>query len=182
MDWENIGRPGFFGKKRDEIYKGLDSEYCDGNWRIMWRWGEQGRIIIPYLTACQRYEDAYFIDSFQREGVWKELKSKAKNVFDYDPSDIKSGLDYLVQQGSATHVQDIAIRNVFFRRGWDFEGNELAQIRSHKTYWGQMLSPGKVKFHLPDMIINPHLAGWWDYDSVEDFYQSNKILQVRKKQ
>ena len=105
--------------------------------------------------------------------------STAREVYDYEPDDVNSGLDYMVQNGTATHLQDIAIRNVVLRRGWQFKGRELVQIRSHSTYWGKKLSPGKVRFHRPDLIVNPHLEGWWEPNSIEDFWQSNKALQVR---
>lgn len=32
---------------------------------------------------------------------------------------------------------------------------------------------------MPEMIVKPHLSGWWNEDSIEDFYQSNKVLQIR---
>jgi hypothetical protein len=180
MDWVNAGRLEYFGKRRNEIHKQFDEAYGEGNWRIMWRWGKEGKLIIHYLSACRIYEDAYFIDSFKREEIWHELSANAKNIFDYDESDIESGLDYLIQKGPATHIQDIAIRNVFFRRGQEFEGKELIQIRSHSSYWGQMLSPGRVPFHLPEMIIQPHQPGWWENNSVECWYQDAKVLQIKK--
>lgn len=187
MDWVSVERLGYFGKKRDEKHRQFDETYGEGNWRIMWRWGKEGRLIIPFyahdrriISACTIYEDAYFIDSFKREGTWLELIAKANNVCDIDEGDVESGLDYLVQKGPATHVQDIAVRNVVCRRGWNFEGSELINIRSHKLRWGQKMSPGKILFHTPDLIISPHSLGWWDYNTVEDFYQSNKILQIRK--
>jgi len=181
MTWVTLGRPGYFGKKRDEIHEQYNQTHGKDNWRIMWRWGKEGQIILPFTQACMFYEDAYFIDSFKRETLWLELKVKAKEVYDYDQTDMASGLDYLIQKGPATHVQDIAIRNIFFRRGWAFEGQDILQIRRHETYWGSRLSPGKVPFHIPNMIVQPHLEKWWDYNSVEDFYQSNKIIQVKEK-
>jgi hypothetical protein len=178
MEWETVKRPGFFGKRKEEIFRQYDEEYGEGDWRIAWQY----KGIVGYETACGRYENAYCADSFRREGLWKELISVAKNVYDHDESDIHSGLSYLVQNGTATHIQDIAIRRVvILRRDWEFKGDKLVQIRSHADYWGRNLSPGKVPFHQPELIVVPHLEGWWDYNSVEDFYQSNKVLQVNKK-
>ena len=115
-----------------------------------------------------------------KEELWRELTSTASEVFDIDIGDLESGLDYLIQNGSATHLQDISIRRVVLRRGWQFEGSELVQIRSHKDYFGKKLSPGKVPFHKPELIVVPHLKKWWDENSIEDWYQSNKILQIRE--
>lgn len=177
MIWRIVERPGHFGKKRDKVYRQYDERFGKDNWRIMWQWNGE---TIPYIIACQLYEDGYYADSFRRENLWKELASVAKDVYDHQESDVQSGLDYLIQNGNATHLQDIAIRRVMLRRGYRFEGDKLVQIRSHAEYWGQNLSPGKVPFHLSELIVVPHLEKWWDYNSIEDFWQSNKILQVRE--
>lgn len=180
MEWETIGRPGFFGKKKREIFEGYTQKYGKENWRIMWTWND---IIIPWIDACLIYEDAYFEDSKEREDLWQKLILEAKDVYDFDKSNIESKLKYEIQEGPSTHIQDITIRRVvLLRRGWQFKGNKLIQIRSHKSYWGEQLSPGKVKFHLPELITEPQFEGdyWWDFNSVEDFYQRHKVLQVKK--
>jgi len=81
----------------------------------------------------------------------------------------------------ATHLQDIAIRRVVERRDWKFHGSELVQIRGDTTLWGSRLDPGKVPFHRPELIVSPPLVSWWNKNSIEDFYQSNKFLQVKWK-
>lgn len=180
MVWKSVERPGYFGKSRDEIFRQYNERFGEGKWRLMWFFGG---ITIPFkdnllIDVCSIYEDAYFIDSFRKEGLWTELCSKAKNVYDIEEKDIESGFDYRIQSGPATHIQDISIRRVVFRRGWGFKGNDLMQIRGSNNYFSKNLNPGKVIFHLLDKIIQPHLEGWWDKNSAEDFYQSNKILQV----
>jgi len=178
MTWKTIERPGFFGKNRDGAFNQYNEKYGEGNWRLRWTWKGKD---ISYKSACLVYEASYYKDSFTREDLWKELISKAKDVYDHQESNVNSGLDYLLQEGGSTHIQDIAIRRVVLHRGWNFEGDELIQIRSHKTYWGNNLSPGKVPFHLPELIISPHLESWWDKNSVEDYYQSNKVLEIKEK-
>lgn len=178
--WKTVERPGFFGKKKAEKYKIYDDKYGEGNWRVMWKWNG---LTISWLDACLLYEDAYFEDSKKREDLWMELISEAKDVYDHDKSDVKSGLDYLIQDGPATHIQDITIRRVvLLRRCWKFEGKKLIQIRSHSKYWGELLSPGRVRFHKPQHILDPPIEFdvWWNPNSVEDFYQRNKVLQVKK--
>lgn len=87
--------------------------------------------------------------------MWQDLLAVATDVYDHDLSNCASGLDYTRQEGAATHLQDIAIRRVALRRGWRFTGDELVQIRSHSSYWGNLLSPGRVPFHLPEHIVTP---------------------------
>lgn len=175
MEWKTVLRPGYFGKKREEKHKAFDDEFGEGNWRIVWLWN--GGIIFSDF-AYSIYEDGYYHDSFNRPEVWKELINAASEIYDHVESDVESGFDYRIQKSSATHLQDIAIRRVIFRRGWKFQGRELVQIRGF-GYWGKKLSPGRVPFHIPDMIFRPHFRGWWDDNTVEDFYQSNKVVQVR---
>jgi hypothetical protein len=175
MPWRAIERPGQLGKKRDTVLKGYDERYGKENWRLVWNWEGD---VVPFSVACMIYEDGYYADSFKREELWKELASVAKDVYDQRESDIKSDLDYAVQKGPASHLQDISIRRVMKRRNWKFEGTELIQIRSHNKYWGGKLSPGRVPFHMPEQITEPHLEGGWNQNSIEDFYQSNKVLQV----
>tara|TARA_Y100000034_G_C6886703_1_gene407204 strand:+ start:1335 stop:1862 length:528 start_codon:yes stop_codon:yes gene_type:complete len=171
-----IGRPGFLGEKKEEKHREYDETYGADNWEMGWWWNER---LINFETACQIYEGGYYHDSFNREELWEKLISKARDVYDHKESNIQSGLDYSIQEGTSTHIQDISIRNVVLKRGWEFEGKELIQIRGHSTYWGNNLSPGKVPFHLPDKIYKPNIEGWWKVDSVEDFYQSNRVLIIK---
>jgi len=177
MVWENIGKPGHFGKKRDEIVGNYNRLYGPDNWRIGWVWNDR---VLDFPSACLVYEDGYYSDSFSREELWERLASEASDVYDHHPSDVESGLNYTIQNGKATHLQDISIRRVMLRRGLSFKGRELIQVRSHNTFWGNNLSPGKIPFQLPELLVTPRLSGWWDKDSVEDFWQSNKVLQLNR--
>jgi len=176
-EWKTIARPGYFGRKKEEKIAGFNENYGEGNWRIMWQWGEN---IIPWEISCLIYEDGYYADSFKREGLWKDLASKAREVYDYVEDDVLAALDYSKQKKEYTHLQDISIRRVVLRRGWKFEGSKLIRIRHHDNYWGANLSPGKIAFQSPELIVSPHLENWWNQNSVEDFYQSNKVLQIRQ--
>jgi len=94
-------------------------------------------------------------------------------------------LDYELHESDATHILDITIRGVvLLRRGWSFKGEDYVQICSHSSYWGQQLSPRKVRFHLPEMISKLPLPGkyWWNELSVGDWYQCHKKLQVMRKE
>jgi len=176
MEWTDLKRPGYFGKKRDEIHKKYDEVYGKGNWRIAYFWMND---IVSRDFAIQIYEDAYYEFLKKEKNLLKWLVSTAKDVYDNSPSNINSGLDYNIQETDSNHLQDISIRRVVRRLGRKFEGNELIEIRSSSSE-GNVLSPGKVPFHLPQHIKEPHLEGWWSKDSIEDFYQSNKIIQFRK--
>ena len=175
----DVERPGYFGKERSRTFASYDQEYGRGNWRLTWKWGN---LELDFMDACLVYEDGYYHDSFKREDVWRRLQRAAKDVYDIEERDIHSKCNYRIQQGRAVHIQDIAIRRVFRRRGWEFEGDDLIQIRHEKSCLGNELSPGAVPFHEPEMIKEPHIVLYWCKDNtVEVFYQSNKTLQVRKR-
>jgi len=177
MNWRTINRPGVFGKRKDRIIEDFDSSYGQGNWRITHAYDEK---FLDFLEVCRLYEEAYFQDSLRRGGLWSSLRKEALNVYDIDWSDLGSGCDYLAQNNNGIHIQDIAIRNVFKRNRWCFLGTQFIQIRGGTNHFGNELTPGMVRFHQPEKIVTPRLNGWWDTDSVEDFYQSNKLLQVKE--
>ncbi len=169
---------GYLGSKRDEKYRLWDQSYGPGNWHLIWKFG---RCNLDFIQACQIYEDAYFIFLKNNRLILKDLVSSASDVYDDHPSNVHSGLDYTIQETVHTHLQDIAIRRSLFRLGTVFEGQELIQIRdSRGTHpLSLTLSPGRVPFHQPELIIQPELTGWWQLGSVESFYQSNRFLQVK---
>jgi hypothetical protein len=178
MSWKTLERPGYFGKHRDQKYAEYDQRFGVGNWRIAWKVGEN---IVDLLGVTALYEDAYFQFLGRNPRVLQELIEQASDVYDDQPTNIESGYDYLRQETPRTHLQDVAIRRCVLRFGKSFAGPELIQIRdkagSHPL--SLTLSPGWVPFHLPDLIIQPVIAGWWQIGSVEEFYQSVKVLQVR---
>jgi hypothetical protein len=178
-EWITIARPGMFGRRKQERVQGYNSAYGEDGWRIMWQWGEE---VVDFLDACSLYEDAYYHDSLNRSQLWERLAEESSDVYDHQISNTESGRDYNAQRpDEPTHLQDISIRRVIFRRGLSFRGSEPVQIRSHADYWGAQLSPGRVPFHLPKMITPQHVCPkWCDRESIECFYQDNKILQVKK--
>jgi hypothetical protein len=176
QDWKDSERPGQFGKSRNQKIFDYNMKYAPGNWKLAWKWQND---FIEHDLVLQIYEDAYYLDSFNREERWFQLINNACNVYDNVLEDVESGLSYEMQKYSSTHLQDIAIRRVLFRRGLEFKGQELIQIKGKNKDWKDF-SPGFVKFHLPEFIEQPPITSWWMKDSIEDFYQSNKHLMIRK--
>jgi hypothetical protein len=178
--WRDHGRPGYFGADRDERHASYNVLYGPANWRLIWKFD---LAILDRAALCQVYEDAYYFFLQSHPAVLDQLCDEASDVYDDAPSNTASATDYTVQETGRTHVQDIAIRRCLPRLGRRFEGDRLIQIRhSDGTHpLSLILSPGKVPFHVSGHIFNrPRITGWWDDNSVEDFYQSNKFLQVRK--
>ena len=176
--WVDAGRPGYLGKHRDEKYAEWDSRYGKGNWRLAWKVGFQ---YVDFLQMCKHYEESYYKFLKEYEAVLNDLVATVSDIYDDSPTNVNSGLNYTKQETDRTHVQDIAIRNAVRRLGKVFKGMELIQIRSKEGHgvMSTTLSHGVVPFYNPEMIIRPELHGWWEKGSVESFYQSNKMLQVK---
>lgn len=174
-NWKEVARPSYFGGKRDEIQKGYDEKYGKGNWRISYwiNWG-----IRDFDDAIQLYEDAYYLYLKSHPKILDELCKTASFVYDNAESNIDC-MGYHDQESYSNHYQDIAVWRSLWRLGRKLEGKELVQIRTtskHKI--GRMLNPSEIPFHLPQYVRKPVLKGWWKSGSVEEYWQSAKILEV----
>lgn len=174
--WQFFERPGYFGKHKAEKFRQYNNQFGRGNWRMIWWWGS---LRLDWLMAVQIYEDAYYHYLLDNHELVVDLVNTASDVYDNNVSNIKAGLDYTHQETPATHLQDISVRRCLIRLSEWFQGDTLIQIRHNSNNSiGQKLSPGNVPFHLPDMIKQPPLEGWWEANTVEAFYQSNKIIET----
>lgn len=181
--WVTVDRPGYFGRKRDEKIASFDAQYGKGFWRLAWTINEEPYSAgLDFFNSCRTfYEEAYFRHLVMRP-TDIELICQYCECYDNQQSNVQSGLDYMVQEAYSTHIQDIAIRNVLRRVGVWFLGTngKMLQIRS-KDSEGFRFGPGNIPFHMPQYIIQPSLCpSWATAGSVEDFWQSNKVLQVWK--
>jgi hypothetical protein len=182
MQWETIERPGYFGKKRDELFALWNSQYGENNWRIAWQWGDK---VLEKEMALQIYEDAYYMYFKNNPVKLNWLLNTASDVYDTAASNVNSGLDYKLQETPNTHLHDISIRRVIIRLGEQFRGDHLVEVR-WKNSEGYELNPGIVPFHKPEFILPGEIKTyndtgiWWNNKSDEDWYQRNKLLQVKK--
>ena len=169
-----VDRPGYFGDKREDIFKKYDAHYGKDNWKIGWIWNGE---VIPFDLVCGLYEISYYEDSKNKEDLWKQLMSGASDVYDDNESNVNSKYNYLLQETNATHIQDIAIRRVARLRGFTFCGEKLMQVRGTSNDIGKYFTPNRVPFYMPEAIIDP-IKGWWNNGSVEEMYQSAKVVVV----
>jgi hypothetical protein len=201
MRWLNDHRPGYFGRKRDSKISFLNTNFGEGKWRLAWVVEPKLRAEALLLPAgfpeddVQRVlnEEAFtFADAcriFYEHSYWLFLRDHPGDVdficshgecIDNDMSNIASGCDYTKQESWATHIQDIAVRNVLRRLERKFEGpsDKILVIRSADSN-GFKYGPGNVPFYDPKLITQPSLSPKWaNAGSVEDFWQSNKWVQI----
>lgn len=172
--WIFLNRPGYAGARKRSRQRRLDTLFGIGNHRTFHVW--EGRI-LDRAGACLLYEEAYFRHVSANPSELEWLVGNHCQVVDNALTNVDSGFDYAVQEAESTHLQDIAIRRVLLRLGRWFTGDAVLQVRGRKTT-GYRLNPGRVPFHRPEMIVQPGIEGWWDEGSVEDFWQSNKVVAI----
>jgi len=185
-DWRNVMRPGYFGRRRDLKHAQFDQQYGAGNWRLAWVVtgnavsGPAADVVFPFVRACKQfYEESYYVHLKDRPDAI-DFICEFTECMDNAPTNVHSGCDYAAQEAYSTHIQDIAVRNVLARLGRSFTGKrtELLVIRSSDSN-GYRFGPGNVPFYLPEWITRPSLCPTWaSARSVEDFWQSNKWLQI----
>ena len=170
--WQRIGRPGSLSVRKHEIERNWANLY--GAHRIVWSAGDR---TLGLEDALQVYEDGYYhyFHEHPEELAW--ITTHYADVYDNNPSNVHSGLDYAVQEFGGNHYQDIAIRRVARRLGMPFIGDGLLEIRT--TGIGARWGPGEIPLHDPTLIPNPELPGWWRPESIESYWQSAKYLEVR---
>jgi len=187
MNWKIIERPGHFGKEKDNLYEKWNSEFGEGNWRIAWQWGNR---FLEKRDAQLIFEDAYFEFARKHPRLWFKLINTAEEIWDTAVSNIKSGINYDIQETPGEHVHDISIRRVNLRKGLEFKGRELIRIRKPTdNELSAIFGPYAIPFHIPSMISQEKIKDytgfgeWWlnweGKNSAEDFYQKNKLLIVR---
>lgn len=183
-EWETVKRPGYFGRKRDEKIAGFNQTYGEGNWRLVWKCNSAalGDVVYDFHSACvELYERSYFEYLQDKPDLLEEICSYGECI-DNAPTNVKSGCDYLKQESFSTHIQDIAVRNVLRILDFKFTGpaDKILVIRS-KDSDGFKFGPGNIPFYDSDLIFQPSKCPKWANEgSVEDFWQSNKWLQVKK--
>ncbi|MBF0102863.1 MAG: hypothetical protein HQK77_18340, partial [Desulfobacterales bacterium] len=174
---------GYWGFKKRKIEAEFNKKYGDNNWSIG-HYGEN--VILSYVRlSLSLYEISYVHFLKNNPEILRWLCSSFKDVYDYSPKNTRCQFSYDMQNESANHYQDIAVRRAIRYLGYSFQGNELLQIRG-KDSSGYILNPGKIPFFAPRLIKQPEMFSsednpriWWDKGSIESFWQNNKILLYR---
>ncbi len=175
MTWTTLGRPHYFGRNRDRWKQRYDKQYGPDGWRIRHLvCGE----LMELAVAARHCGDAYAAFLSARRDFLDWLCTPAAAVYLTATSNVRSGFDYTIQETKVEHVHDIALRNAIAQLGGQFRGEKLLRIGG-RGQESLPLSPGLVPFHRPEWIVQPALEHWWRTDSIECFWQSNKVLQVQ---
>ncbi len=188
-NWTTIARVGYIGKLHERVMDSL-SRFYGNSVRIAQTLDGKA---ISRNEALRQYEQSYYQFLKNDRQLLEWLVSTASDVYDTSPDNVNSGLDYDVGQEKLTHIQDIAIRRAVTRINLEdkgipyeqtnlptieiFRGDHLVEVRGRESE-GHMLNPGVVPFHRPGAILQPQRQGWWEGGSIEDYWQSNKVIQL----
>jgi len=190
--WKVIKRPGYFGSKKGEMENEWNQTYGLGNWRVSWVTAEGKHlsyedIIDIYIDGYANYfiahpDEAAYITSHFSYGFDLDFQTK-KEAFDMYALFEKPGKRNQFHQVAF----NIALEN---RLQLPFRGKNPVQVRDAKPGTpenerplGWKWNPGVIPCPHPEQIptdiefVNP----WWEKGSIEDFYQSTKVLEVREK-
>ncbi|HUT82233.1 MAG TPA: peptidyl-tRNA hydrolase [Candidatus Bathyarchaeia archaeon] len=174
-EWAILGRPGYAGKKKRLRRSELATKFGENNWTIFHL--VDGKL-LSREDALTHFEKSYLKYFSENPETLEWLINYASEIYDTAPSNVDSKLDYSIQETEAAHLHDIAIRRVLKQLGREFQGNTLLQIRGEESD-GYILTTGQIAFYKPELIINPQLKGWWKKNSIESYWQSNKVLAVK---
>ena len=187
--WVTVERPGYFGKKRAEFEERWNKSYGIGNWKLVWE-TPQGKvldykgIIKVYVQGYAKYfqdhpDEAEYVTSNYSYAYDKDLVTR-REAFDIYARYNKPG----VANQFHNVAMNLALEKVL---GIPFKGKEPLKVRAGKpgtpeSEWpaGWRWQPGLIPCVHPEEIYDMNFEGqWWEKGSIEDFYQSNKALQVR---
>lgn len=176
--WNNDHRPGYFGRKRDQITRQYNELHGKTGWRL--RWVVEGAGAFDFEAACVSYYEKSYFNFLKNKPEELKFICSFGNCIDNAPTNVQSGLDYMKQESYSTHIQDIAVRNVLHGLGLKFEGppDKILIIRSSDSN-GFKFGPGNIPLFDQSLITQPSLCpSWAGKGSVEDFWQSNKWVQI----
>ncbi len=189
QNWETVGRPGYQGKGKDEQIASWNHIYGEGNWRLAWQLAD-GQV-LNFDQVFQHYVEGYilYFENHQEEAIF--LTDNFSYGYDKDQVSREEAFNPLAlvnQPGRPNQFHHVALNlalELFL--GLKFRGTEPIQIREGKPHtdpatWpaGWAWGPGHIPAVNPELIPNSDVSSWWQKGSIEDLYQSAKILQIKR--
>lgn len=188
-NWISIGKPGYLGKNKDELVVLWNQKYGEGKWRLAWQLASGE--VLGYSDIFQLYVDSYtqYFETHLDEAYYltenfayaydKDLVSKEESFNLYS-------LYFL--PGRPNQFHHVALNHALeLRLFLEFKGVLPIQVRegnpgTDPNTWpkGWRWSPGRIPAIHSEQIPAGYPSSWWQAGSIEDLYQSAKILQITK--
>lgn len=188
-NWVTISHLSYLGKSKDEQYAIWDKEYGKDNWQIAWQLatGE----VLGFDQIFQHYVDGYILYFNNHLSEAQFLTDNYSYGYDKDPITKEEAFNpyalvNVLGRPNQFHHAALNIALEFYLN-LEFKGQEPIQVREGKpntdpATWpvGWRWSPSRIPATHPELIPLTNISSWWQKGSIEDLYQSAKILQIRK--
>lgn len=187
--WTTIERPGYSGKRKDELIQHWNSEYGENNWRLTWELAN-GEVMDYENVFWKIYVPGYVRHFGEHPDEVELLTQNYSYAYDKDLITRKEAFDpYALynkpEKPNQFHNVSLNIAIEWYL-GIPFQGRDPVKVREGKpgtdvSTWpeGWKWSPGRVNTVRLELIPQPHIEGWWKPDTIEDIYQSSKALQIK---
>ena len=192
--WITVERPGYQGKRKDEDFARWNREFGEGSWRIAWEL--KNRQTLDYEGVFYKIYVPGYVKYFLNHP--NEARFLADNyAYSYDKNFIsrEQAFDpYALynKPGIVNQFHNVALNIALeWYIGIPFLGNRPIQVRegrkdTPKSEWpeGWYWSPGRISAVRPDLIPDDTRPEndekiWWGKGTIEDLYQTAKVLQVK---
>lgn len=195
VEWITVERPGYLGKRKDAEVARWDNQYGADNWRLVWELANGD--ILGYPEIFWKIYVPGYAKYFVSSTLWINGYSEARYLqrgfsytYDKDLVTKEQAFDplYLYNRpGFPNQFHHVALNiAIEYFMGMPFRGNTPLQVREGKPgtpidTWpkGWKYSPGKIMTTRPDLTPETNIRGWWERGSIEEVYQTAKILQVK---
>lgn len=188
--WQVVEKPGYEGKRKDQNQLSRNQQYGEDNWRYSWQLAD-GQVLDYLGIIWKIYIPGYTKYFHQHPMEAARITDKYAYGYDIDLCTKEQAFDpYALYNvpGRPNQFHHVAF-NMALEWGYGraFRGNEPLQVRAGKPetdtktwpsgwYW----HPGRIPAPRPDLIPQPAIKGWWNPNSIEDVYQSAKVIEVRQ--
>lgn len=190
INWTTIDKPCYFGKSREEQEKVWDEKYGKGNWRLAWETPQD--TVLTFDGIIQEYIEGYVEYFRQHPNEAKLITDNYSYAYDKEIVTKKEAFNphALYQKPGKANQFHHAALNITLEKVLEipFKGKEPIKVRAGKPgtpveEWpsGWKWHPGRIPCVHPEMINNMTCPNqWWEKGSIEDLYQSDKVLQIKK--
>jgi len=201
IEWKTVESPGYFGSSRDSSIAWWNEKYGEENWRIAWETKDQ--IIMNFDDVFWNIYVPGYAEYFRIHSDEARLITSAHS-FTYDKEIITREEAFAPRAlyeipGKANQFHHVALNIALeWHLGFPFRGKRPLQVRepkysavvsenatvallqaAHPVALAWKWSPGRIPTIRMD-LVEKSIAGWWQPGSIEDFYQSTKVLQVKQ--
>ncbi len=177
-EWQVVMRAVYANaSERTSYFKRLDNIYGAGNWRIVWA-VENGKV-VNRDGLFGAYERSFLAYLEKNPDLVKLIKKRVGGT------EARPFLNPGSYRGESAHreMQDAALASAISSIAFMVGLEDIKRIRRDHTLadLAGAISTAKVPFYDRSMILSPEAAGDWEMGSIESFYHSNMLLEVKNK-